>query len=327
MDLWMFAGTAALFGAASAFFGPASTGLVAETVSRPRLQQANALVSLSESAAKVAGPVVSGVLVATVGPAWVFALDGVTFVASALFLVGVRIPRRVPPPRQHFFADLAVGWREVTGRTWLWTALLVVSLANLCGVSFYVLGPVVFEQDLGGAADWGIALAVAACGQFAGSAVALRWRPARPVRTAYVVYAASALPPLTLIAPFHPVVVGLAAGLSLAGIVIGNAIWEATLQERIPGDRLARVDSYDYLFSLVFTPLGLALAGPAAVAIGVDTTLVAAAAITVTVYAIGMAVPSARNLRRDEAAPTPEPRPAASAEDEWRAPAPPDPLP
>jgi hypothetical protein len=146
-----------------------------------------------------------------------------------------------------------------------------------------------------------------------GSAVALRWRPARPVRAAYVVYAASALPPLTLIAPFHPVVVGLAAGVSLAGIVIGNAIWEATLQERIPGDRLARVDSYDYLVSLVFTPLGFALAGPAADAIGVDTALVAAAAITVTVYAIGLAVPGARNLRREDGAPTPEPQPAVSA--------------
>jgi MFS family permease len=327
MELWMFAATAALFGAASAFFGPASTGLVAETVSRPRLQQASALISLSESGAKIAGPAVSGLLVAAVGPAWVFALDGATFLASAAFLLGMRIPRRVPPPRQHFFADLAVGWKEVTGRSWLWTSLLVVSVANLCGVSFYVLGPVVFADELGGAADWGLALAVAACGQFIGSAVALRWRPSRPVRAAYLVYAATALPPLTLVAPFPPVIVGIAAGVSLAGIVIGNAIWEATLQERIPGDRLARVDSYDYLVSLVFTPLGFALAGPAADAVGMDTALFAAAGITVVVYAAGLAVSSARNLRREDRAPTPAPLPAASAAGESPVPAPQDPLP
>jgi MFS family permease len=327
MELWMFAVTAALFGAASAFFGPASTGLIAETVSRARLQQANALVSLSESAAKISGPAVSGVLVAAVGPAWVFALDGVTFLASAAFLLGLRIPRRLPPPRQHFLRDLAVGWKGLIERRWLWTSLLAVSVANLCNAGFYVLGPVVFAAELGGAADWGLALAVAACGQLAGSAVALRFRPARPIRATFFTYAPMALPPLTLIAPLPPIVVGAAAGVMLAGIVIGNAIWDATLQEQIPGEMLARVDSYTWLVSLVFTPLGLALAGPAAEAVGTDRVLVAAAVITVLAYAAGFAVSSARNLRRMDAAPTPVPSPAASAAGESPFPGPPAQLP
>jgi MFS family permease len=323
MELWMFALTAALFGAASAFFGPASTGLVAETVSRPRFQQANALVSLSESGAKIGGPALAGILVATAGPAWVFAVDGATFVASAAFLLAVRIPRRVPPPRQHFLRDLAAGWSELTARTWLWTSVLAVSVGNAFTMSFYVLGPVVFASELGGAADWGLALAVAACGQLAGSVVALRWRPERPMRTALRLYAATALPPLTLIAPLPPVVVGVAAGLSLAGIVIGNAIWDATQQERIPGDVLARVDSYTWLGSLVLTPLGLAAAGPAAAAAGMDAALVAASAIALAAYAAALAVPSARNLRREDGDAMPAPRPAASAAGESPAPAPP----
>nr|MDQ3822889.1 MFS transporter [Actinomycetota bacterium] len=139
----------------------------------------------------------------------------------------------------------------------------------------------------------------------------LRWRPARPLRAAFVVWAATTFPPLTLVEPFPAVVVGVASGLSFAGITLGNAIWEATLQERIPGDVLSRVSSYDWLVSLVFMPLGFALAGPAADAIGLDATLLAAATISLTVHLAVLALPSARNLRRDEGAATPAPQPAA----------------
>ena len=313
MEIWIFGATAALFGAASAFFGPASTGLVAETVSRPRLQQANALLALSESATNIFGPAIAGILVATVGPAWVFAIDGATFVVSAVFLLGVRIARRAAPVRQRFLHDLAAGWKEVTARRWLWVSLVAFSLSNLSTASFYVLGPVVFENELGGASDWGIAMAIGAGGGLAGSAVALRWRPARPVRMAFLVWAATALPPLTLVEPFPAVVVGVASGLSFLGITLGNAIWEATLQEQIPGDVLARVSSYDWLVSLVFMPLGFALAGPAADAFGLEATLFAAAALSAIVHLAVLALPSARNLRRENGVPTPAPQPAASA--------------
>lgn len=311
MEIWMFAATAALFGAASAFFGPASTGLVAETVSKPRLQQANALLALSESGSNIFGPAAAGILVATVGPAWVFAVDGATFLASTAFLLGVRIPRRAPLPRQHFFVDLAAGWKEVTARRWLWVSLIAFSLSNLSTASFFVLGPVVFDNELGGASDWGIAMAVGAVGGVAGTAVALRWRPSRPLRAAFVVWAATALPPLTLVEPFPALVVGTAVALSSAGITLGNAIWEATLQEKIPGEVLARVSSYDWLVSLVFMPLGFALAGPVADRIGFDAALFAAAALSVVVHLAVLALPSARNLRRDEGVATPEPAPAA----------------
>ena len=65
----MFVVTSALFGAAQAFFGPASTGLVPETISDARLQQANALLKVSEGSAYIVGPALSGVLVAASSPA------------------------------------------------------------------------------------------------------------------------------------------------------------------------------------------------------------------------------------------------------------------
>ena len=306
MEVWMLAIAAGVFGAASAFFGPASTGLVAETVPAPRLQQASALLSLSRTGTSVLGPAVSGVLVATVGASWVFAIDGLTFVASGLFLAALRLEPHVRPAQKRFFADLAEGWREVTARAWLWVPYISFSLSNLVNATFFVLGPLVFAKDLGGAGDWGLAMSIAGAGGFAGSMLALRWRPRRPLVAAFLVWSLGALPPLTLIGPLPPVLVGLGAALWLAGITAGGAIWEATMQELIPREKLGRVDSYDWLISLVFQPLGFALAGSVAAGIGLDTTLIIAGALSGFVHLAVLALPSLRAIRRSDLGREPE---------------------
>jgi len=85
-EIWMLAVTSFVFGAASAFFLPAATGLVPQTISAGRLQQANALLALSRSSVQVVGPAVSGLIVVAAEPGWVFAIDALSFVASAAFL-------------------------------------------------------------------------------------------------------------------------------------------------------------------------------------------------------------------------------------------------
>jgi MFS family permease len=292
-----------VFGAASAVFSPASTGLVAETVRPARLQEANALLSLSSTAASVVGPAVAGVVVATAGAAWVFAIDALTFVASAFFLAMLRLAPRVLPAKKRFLADLHEGWREVTARTWLWVPYISFAFSNLVNATFLVLGPVVFADELGGAKDWGVAMSIAGVGGFLGGVLALRWKPRRPLVAAFLVWSTGALPSLTLIGPSHPVLVGIAAGLWFGGIVAGAAFWQATMQELIPIDKLSRVDSYDWLISLVFQPLGFALAGTVAVTIGVDATLLIAAAVSLFAHLAVLALPSLRAITRGEPEP------------------------
>jgi MFS family permease len=307
MELWMFAVTAALFGAASAFFGPASTGLIAETVSRPRLQQANALMGLSESGASIVGPALSGAIVAGFGAEWVFALDALTFAASFAFLAAIRIAPRSLPERMHFLSDLAAGWKEVLARRWLCVALIVFGLSNMAASVVWVLGPLLFEEELGGSAGWGVALGIGAAGAVLGGVVALRWRPRRPLLASAVVWSATALPAAALADLQPTLVIGLAFAASFAGVALGNAIWEALLQEQVPNEVLARVSSYDWLVSLIFQPLGFALAGPVAAGIGTDVTLWSAAALGLGVHAGLLLLPDARKLRRldEPAAATP----------------------
>src|SRR5215213_4657859 len=95
-------------GASTAFFQPASTGLVPEAVSAGRLQQANAMLNLSQSTAQLFGPVISGLLVVLIGAGWVFAIDAASFVISAAALASVRL--QLAPREAHgsFLADLRV---------------------------------------------------------------------------------------------------------------------------------------------------------------------------------------------------------------------------
>src|SRR5688500_4251042 len=74
-------------GTGGAFFRPASTGLVPQLVSAARLQEANGLLSLTSSGFEVVGPVIAGILVATVGPGWPLGIDALTFLVSAAFLL------------------------------------------------------------------------------------------------------------------------------------------------------------------------------------------------------------------------------------------------
>ncbi|MHB1576189.1 MAG: MFS transporter, partial [Candidatus Dormibacteria bacterium] len=85
-QVWELLAANVMTSVASSFFRPASTGLIAQAVGPEQLQQANALLSISGSTASVLGPALSGVLVATIGPGWAFAVDGASFFGSGAFL-------------------------------------------------------------------------------------------------------------------------------------------------------------------------------------------------------------------------------------------------
>src|SRR5918994_4248817 len=105
-ELWQLALIAAVHGSGAAFFTPAARGFIPDTVSAPRLQQANALIGISRNVFAVVGPALAGLLVHAFGPGWVYAIDAGTFALSAAFLV--RLPAgRTHAARKKFMVDLA----------------------------------------------------------------------------------------------------------------------------------------------------------------------------------------------------------------------------
>jgi uncharacterized membrane protein len=295
--LWELIALQAVVGAASGFFNPASSGLIPMVVSAARLQDANALRGAALAAGSVAGPVVAGVLVATVGSGNALLADAATFGVSAALLARVRVQERIrDAPPERFLADLRAGWTEVRSRTWVWSVIGVFSLVNLLIAPFYVLGPVVARRELGGAAAWAGILAARGSGEVLGALLSLRVRPSRPLLVGVVACALGTLPTALLAAGAPAVAIGAVAVLAGGGVMVFNTLWETTMQSHVPTEALSRVSAYDWFGSLTFQPLGFALAGPVAAGVGIATTLWAAALVELALIASLLLVRDVRRL-------------------------------
>jgi predicted MFS family arabinose efflux permease len=297
-EVWMLGLLAAVSGAATGFFGPASTGLLPEIVLAEQLQPANALRTSAVSTGEILGPVVAGVLVAAAGAGWAIAVDAGTFAVSAACLLMLRVPTREAPPQSSFVTDLRQGWVAFRSRRWVWTFVAYFAIVNLLWGAWGTLGPIVAERDLGGAAVWGAILTAMGVGALAGSLVAVRVRPSRPLLLAAFADGLFALPLAFLAAAPQVPLIACGAFLAGAGMALTISLWEATLQRHIPGESLSRVSSYDWFGSLAFYPLGLAIWGPIAAAIGISVSLWLSFGLAVAMTLALISVPDIRRLRR-----------------------------
>jgi MFS family permease len=301
--IWELAVASAVFGAASAFFNPASTGLLPSIVSAERLQEANALIGLTRGVTEVAGPAISGVVVAVFGYGLVFAIDAASFVASFVCLAAMRLPSLIERgAKRSMLVDAREGLRELLDRRWLVAGSLCDLVTNFTLAILFVLAPVVVKEHFGGVKGWGLILTFGAVGGLLGSTFALRYKPERPLLVTYIIAFTFPLE-LAALAPPLPLVV-LAVGLALVfwSVTLGNAYWATMLQQHVPAEALSRVDSLAWIASLVVFPIGLVLAGPIAAAIGVRNTLLGAAAIAALAISVVLSVRDVRELRRAEPA-------------------------
>ena len=304
--IWELAALQAVYGTAAAFFWPASTTIVPETVGEPGLQQANALLGLTGNVASVAGPALAGVLVATAGPGWGLAVDAGTFVASAGCLVFMRVVHPIAPDvPSSTIAELRAGWRAFRSRAWLWVTVVYFTVFLAFVFSpLEVLGPQVAKVSLGGPAAWAAISTALGAGAVLGGLLGLRWRPRHPLRAVFIWFGVAGPALLALLAAHAPLPLILLAALIDGGSgSVFNVFWFTALQREVPAEELSRVSSWDYVGSLGLQPIGLAASGPVAAAVGVSATLYGAAGLFLVLLCAVLAVPAVRNFRDDGVAP------------------------
>jgi MFS family permease len=296
--IWQLAVLQAIYGAAEAFFGPASTAVVSQTVPAGQLQPANALLGLADNASSIAGPALAGVIVAAASPGWGLAFDAATFLLSGAFLLALRLERGEPQPRRSTMSELREGWRAFSGRRWLWASVLFFTLyVGLVYAPWQVLGPAVARSHLGGPAAWAAISASLGAGALAGGLLGLRWRPLRPLRVAFLFFLVTGPALLAVLGAHAPLAAIIpVAVLDGAAASLFNAWWFTAQQTEVPAAELSRVSSWDYLGSLVFEPAGLVAVGPVALAIGVSSTLYVSAVIGVLLAAGVLLVPEVRDF-------------------------------
>ena len=296
-SIWVFAVLAGLLGTGEGFFNPALGGLRAEIAPPDKLPDANTLLSVAQSAATVAGPALAGITIALSSSAVVIALDAASFGVSVLSLAMLTIPA-TSPPTQSPWRDLADGWAQFRGQTWLWLTTMQFALFNLfTWAPYLLLGPILARQYLGGAGAWGaIAAAYAGGSVLAGLSLVGR-RPRRPLVVAVVGTFGYALPCLLLAlrAPLLPVIAAAAA--AGCGSAVFGTFWTTVMQQRVAPELLARTTAFTMTGSFALGSLGWTVMGSVAGLVGAGRLLGFAAAYATISSAAVLATSAIRAVR------------------------------
>jgi len=196
------------------------------------------------------------------------------------------------------------GWREVRSRSWI-----VAGLGAMCAYhgivlpAVYVLGPVTVSDRLGGPGAWAAVVVSFGVGCIVGDIALLRWRPPYALRVAGIALIAASCQAAVYGSGLEIVGTCVLQALAGVGVTMFFTLWEVSLQEHVPGEALSRVSSFDYLSATALMPVGTALAGPVAAALGTQATLLGMSAVGVACALGFLAVPRVRDLPRAERPP------------------------
>jgi MFS family permease len=168
---WQILVVAGFRGLAMAFDMPARQAFMVEMTSKEDLMNAISLNSSIVNGARVIGPSVAGLLMARLGIAMCFFVDGLSYLAVIGGLSMMRLPKFVKPPRsQSTMAHVLEGFSYVWGHRRMKTLLILFSIVGVFGWSYSVLMPA-FATDVlkTGAGGYGALLSANGIGALFGA--------------------------------------------------------------------------------------------------------------------------------------------------------------
>jgi MFS family permease len=171
-------GLALLGGCVYAFDHPTRRSFMVEIVPVDEVQNVVSLNSAVQTAARVIGPTLAGLLVITVGYPWCFALDAVSYLVVVYGLVlmdGDQILR--PPPVARATGQIRAGVRYARAVPELWIVLTISAVIGLLAFNFNVTIQLLVQRTFGGSdGTFSLMFAVLSAGSLIGSVVAARSR-------------------------------------------------------------------------------------------------------------------------------------------------------
>jgi MFS family permease len=297
-------------GTCAALWWPAYAAITPAVAGATRLEQANGALAAATTGGLLVGNLVAGVVVSAGGIAVALFLDTATFLAAALIVAWTcaGLPGSGPvfngdrsDRAGGVFTELRGSWKQFTRRRWLVRSSVAFGVLVMAWRACKeVLGPTQAALLPDGPAQWSVILGTQSLGLFIGAVLAARARH-RGMAGAFLGLSAVALwivslaagAPLAVIA-----VIGLVAG---AAVTFFEVSWYSATQRHVPDRALAHVSSMQSASVLALGPLGLAIAGPLAQAMGTGGALSVMAIVAFAAAAIGWATSrsgSATGLRR-----------------------------
>jgi len=261
---WHVVVLAALLGVVNAFDAPARQAFVPDMVGKEDLPNAIALNSMMFNSARVLGPALAGLLLAIIGAAWCFTLNGISYLAVILSLFMMKLP---PHRADH---NPASPWQQLvsgvryTMRNREMSGLILLSLVfSFFGISYATLLPAFVEKVLGqGAMAFGWVNAATGLGAVVG-AFFLAHRISHG-RRGWLLVVTNISFPLILIAfafmAYYPLALLLAFGLGV-GFMVQFTTLNTLLQTRVEDAFRGRVMGLYSLTFFGFAPFGNLLIG------------------------------------------------------------------
>jgi MFS family permease len=251
-----------ILGVNNTFENPIRQTFIQEMVGHDELRNAVSLNSTLFNAARVVGPAIAGILIATVGVGVCFLINAASFVAVVTSLVTLdktKLEPSVPVVRAK--GQLREGFRYVASEPRLLTLLIMMGIIGMLAYEFQVLLPVVAKQTFhGGPETYGFLTASMGVGAvFGGLITAARGRTGlRPVSIAAAVFGATIL--IAAVAPILAVEIGALAVVGWASVSL-SATGNTTLQLDSDPSMRGRVMSLWAVAFLGSTPIGGPLMG------------------------------------------------------------------
>jgi MFS family permease len=270
---WHIAVLAFLLGTANAFDAPARQAFVVEMVGRKELMNAIALNSAIFNSARIIGPALAGVVLAALGAAWCFVVNGVSFLAviAGLALMTVRPyvgASSTESPFRQMREGLSYIWHHPTVRP----LLTLVAVSNMFAFGFMALLPA-FAQDVlhVGTVGYGFMSTAIGVGALAGALVIASLGNYQ--RKGQILTAGNLLFPVMVIALSLSQSFQLTMGFLVVaglGFMTQNATANTLVQTTVPDSLRGRVMSVYMMVFLGFFPIGSLLAGAVAERFGIQ---------------------------------------------------------
>ena len=294
--------TNGFFGLMWGIFWPAFSGLMPAVLPEAGLQKGNALNAFMTNAGVISGAAVAGLLIEVFGVAFTLAIDAASFFISGLMIFTFRhLTPRAEQTENTMLDDLLHGWKVFLSFRWIVIIVGAFSFIVMCwAAAENVLGPLIALEHFNGPKSWSFVISAESAGLIVGSLIAIKIKPKYPMRflmlSSFTItfYIWSLAKPQSLLM--------IAFGAFLFGITLDlwGTLWSTALQRKVPRDSLSRVSSFDAMGSMMFRPVGLAIAAPLSTLFGIENFLQILAAITVVAIIVPLLDPQVRNMSYED---------------------------
>ncbi len=287
------------FGLMWGIFWPAMSGVLPAIVPDEQLQTGNAVNQFFQNGAMILGAATGGIIVSQFGSTWALGVDAATFFIAGLlvFSFGHIVPRR-EANENSMLDDLKHGWKTFLSYRWIVSGVLGFSLIVLAWAAGQeILGPIIALKNFDGAKSWSVVLTAESIGYVIGSLTAMKIKPKHPLR---FLLSISFSMPLFLWSLSKPQPLWFIALCALAwGVTLDlwSSLWSTAMQREVPREVLSRVSAFDAMGTMMFRPVGLAIAGPLSVLLGIPHTLQVLALLCVIMIGVMFAIPEMRNMQ------------------------------